>query len=601
MKPILYQDDKDFSQPGLGVISDAILNDNTIVEKFNGEYTLTFDVPVSSKYFELIKPEMYIKINSSQDHDWDVFWIKSADVKSSPNLMTVNCNHYSTLSNDGYVRGELSIDGKTPSQILSEMQSMLDLPHQGFVFSSTVAKAIENTGVTYTNSNPNSILVGDSNALCQIIDGRIERWFNHINLAPKQSDNIINVRKGKNIAGLTINRSFDGKVTQMVPYFKMKDVKGTPDNATHVPENHLQYGAAVNSPYINNYSRTYRKYVDYSDRADNLIDMDDLSARYFEENPEIDIPDYTVSINISEYGSKRMQKINIGDVARIHDPDFNLDIELPIVEREFNPLKNANTSIKAGTQPSNLFRKIEKRLKDESDNRKIADDKADDKLQEETDNRIDGDTKLSDEQKQRDAEWKRKAAAFQQKIDDARADMSNFMNSGGTNIIRWIPTLAEATQMEIHTDYGYLLIDDHGVGFHAKDGTVMTGMDARGNFIANNIYGNVLNGTTINSGTLNSVVINTGQMNATDINGGTIRGTEIFGGKITGATNIDMQGVHISWYGISTPALTVDGQIDGVHALGMTRDAWIWIGDYKITASDKRLYYGGHPLKFADE
>lgn len=599
MKPILYKTDTDFSQTGLGVISDAILSDNSIVEKFNGEYTLTFDVPVSSKYYELIKPEMFIKINSSQQHDWDIFWIKSTDVKSNPNIMTVNCNHYSMLSNDAYARGELSIDGKTPGQILSEMQSMLDLPHHGFVFSSTVNTTIKDTGVIYTNSNPNAILVGESNSLCQIVDGRIERWYNQINLAPKQSSNIVNVRKGKNIAGLTINRSFEGKVTQMVPYFKMKDAKDTPDSVTHVPENHLQYGQAVNSKYFDNYSRVYRKYVDYSDRVDNLIDMDDLSAKYFEENPGIDIPDYVVSINISEYGSKRMQRINIGDLARIHDPDFNLDIELPIVEREFNPLKNTNTTIKAGTQPANLFRKLEKRIKDETDNRKAADDKSDEKLQEETDNRIAGDTHLSDEQKQRDLQWKMKAAEFQKKIDDARADMTNFMNSGGTNVIRWIPTLAEATQMEIHTDYGYLLIDDHGVGFHAKDGTVMTGMDARGNFIANNIYGNVLNGTTINSGTLNSVIVNAGQINATDINGSNIRGGYIEGVKIRGDTNIDMQGVHISSYGISTPALTVDGQINGVYALGMLRDAWIWIGDYKITAQGNSLYYGGRKLAFA--
>jgi len=130
------------------------------------------------------------------------------------------------------------------------------------------------------------------------------------------------------------------------------------------------------------------------------------------------------------------------------------------------------------------------------------------------------------------------------------------MNSGGNNIIQWIPDLATATAMVIKTPYGYWKLDDHGAGFHGIDGVIKNGLGADGRIYADSIATNSLTGTTITGGT---------------INGGQINGVTIDSAAIRGSTSIQlMNGNNVSTsvasYGISTPSITVN-HIDGVNSI----------------------------------
>jgi hypothetical protein len=162
------------------------------------------------------------------------------------------------------------------------------------------------------------------------------------------------------------------------------------------------------------------------------------------------------------------------------------------------------------------------------------------------------DDKLSEAEKQAQAQIQK----VNNDVINTRNQMTDFMNSGGNHIIHWIPSLAEATQMEIQTPYGYWLLDDHGAGFHSNDGTVMTGLSADGRVYADSVTGNKLTGTTIEGGT---------------ITGGVIRGAQLSGVSIEGAQSIRLNNngyvtTSIANYGISTPSITVR-QIDGANLI----------------------------------
>ena len=156
------------------------------------------------------------------------------------------------------------------------------------------------------------------------------------------------------------------------------------------------------------------------------------------------------------------------------------------------------------------------------------------------------------------AEAQRRIDAVKQTVADTQADMTQVMNNGGNNKIEWSPNLMNATKMKIHTSYGYWLLDDAGAGFHKNDGTVMNGLSADGRIYADSITGNVLTGTTINGGTINGGIIDGAQFVA-----GSIK-TKSYAQFLNSAGQVS---TSVASYGISTPALTVDGDIDrAIHA-----------------------------------
>lgn len=178
------------------------------------------------------------------------------------------------------------------------------------------------------------------------------------------------------------------------------------------------------------------------------------------------------------------------------------------------------------------------------------------------------------------AEAQRRIDAVKQTVADTQSDMTKVMNNGGNNKIEWSPNLMNATQMKIHTSYGYWLLDDAGAGFHSNNGTVMNGLSADGRIYADSITGNVLTGTTINGGTVNGGIIDGAQFVA-----GSIK-TKSYAQFLNSAGHVS---TSIASYGISTPALTVDGNIDrAIHA----RIQYLHVGG-NISGNASGLYLQG--------
>lgn len=581
MKPILYRDYK--AKDVVGSISDAY--NQSVHEVLNGEYTATFTITRNSKYFKLVKPEMFVRI-AVNANDSDIFIITKTDTKN-PGTMTVTCNQITMMTNDNYMRGDLTTDYKTASAIISEMRDKLDLPSQSFTYSTDISKNAGKTDVTYSNQNPGQIMVGANNSLASIFNGRIVRKGNNMKLTSYNTGNSIDLRRGKNISGVYIEKNIDKLTTSIVGWFTMKDTEGTTGDETHVTQNHKQYSPEVNSPYKGKYNLPHRKYIDYSSRVENIPDLIDVSKQYFKENPGIDLPTYTITIDSAGSNSKRAKIAEVGDTARIYDPDYDLTTEQTVTERTFDPDKMINTSLKAGTVQQTIFRYLDKRISDANkkadDNKAQSDDalanQKDDinKIFDETNDKIDDVNDLTRQQKEMLKNYQK---AVTEKVQSTQRDITNFMNSGGNNKIRWIPTLAEATQMEITTPYGYLLIDDHGMGFHKNNGTVITGMSADGRFYADKISTQALTSVTITGAT---------------INGGQINGVNIgsVGSIYTTRNSAGYQTVINSTNGISTPGLnmgTNHGNINNVGTLtvhdkikfGNSGVSLFWNGSYLV-------------------
>lgn len=218
MKPVLLNNIKDYPKSGLGRITTA--TNQQVHEVYNGDYTFSFDMLVTDKLFKKVKEEMIIATFVSKQ-DTDFFYVKTTDVKS-PGVVTVSCSHVTMLTNENYVRGKLSIDGKSVKAILSEMSGMLDLPGQSFTYSTSLNDTVNNTKVVYENNNPGQIIIGDANSLTNILDARLVRKGMNLELTSKNTGHYMDLRKGKNISGVNISKSIENLTTSIVPYYKFK-------------------------------------------------------------------------------------------------------------------------------------------------------------------------------------------------------------------------------------------------------------------------------------------------------------------------------------------------------------------------------------------
>lgn len=167
---------------------------------------------------------------------------------------------------------------------------------------------------------------------------------------------------------------------------------------------------------------------------DNIPDLIDVSKQYFKENPGIDLPTYTITIDSAGSNSKRAKIAEVGDTARIYDPDYDLTTEQTVTERTFDPDKMINTSLKAGTVQQTIFRYLDKRISDA--NKKADDNKAqsDDALEnqkddinkifDETNDKIDDVNDLTRQQKEMLKNYQK---AVTEKVQSTQRDITKFV------------------------------------------------------------------------------------------------------------------------------------------------------------------------------
>lgn len=410
MIPTLYKaNETSFKTNGLGIISEILEDKTHTIEKtIDGAETGSFSISRSNRLFKVIKAGMLVKVDSDKTQPDDIYQVVDTEIASSDSSLTVRLQQWTASASNFVLLKDISVDGKTAGQVLQEVTQNLDRSCP-FLFSSDLPKVISDTDVTYSHVSPNSVMMGDSNSLMNLTGGHIYRYRNSIRLGELSTKKIY-LKRGKNIAGINIKRSLENLVTRVIPYFTTgKD-----------SDKQTIYGATVVSPYESNYGDNGATIaVDYSDRLSYLdkisenenkgkdktdadkariasellakkkAELQNLANKYFSEHQGIDIPKYTVTVDVSDYGSKRIQKISIGDTAVVYDPKYDLTVNLTICQIEYDFTVGEYTKITAGDPPVNLWTAVQKQIDVANDEQQEHIDEAIDQQQDHIDDALD--------------------------------------------------------------------------------------------------------------------------------------------------------------------------------------------------------------------
>lgn len=408
MIPTLYQStETSFQNNGLGLIT-GILEDktHTIEKNIDGAEAGSFSIARNNRLFTVIKPGMLVKIASDKNRPGDIYQVVDTEITSSDSSLSVRLQQWTASASNFVLLKDIRADGKTAGQILQEMLQNLDRSCP-FLFSSDLSKVISDTDVIYSHISPNALIMGDSNSLMNLTGGHIYRYRNSIRLGELSSKKIY-LKRGKNIAGINIKRSLENLVTRIIPYF----VTGKDSDKQTI------YGTPVESPYALNYSDNSATIaVDYSDRLSYLdkisenenkgkdeaakqqaavelveqkkTELQNLANKYFSEHPGTDIPKYTVTVDVADYKSKRMQEIAVGDTAVVYDQKYDLTVDLTICQLEYDFTTDEYTKITAGDPPINLWTAVQKQIDVANDEQQEHIDEAIDQQQDHIDTALD--------------------------------------------------------------------------------------------------------------------------------------------------------------------------------------------------------------------
>lgn len=549
MTPILYKaDETEFTNNGLGKITGIIQRSAIVQNTLNGAYTFDFELAKNSRFYNVVKEEMIVKVKPDSVRDYDLFMITDIDKDSTSGYVKVSCSHISVILNNYMAQNQIPIDGFNAQYILNQIKSATNTPSQ-FSLTTDIDEQFTGTNVTFeSNTNVNEMVIGSTNSIAKVTGTYVLKDKFNMNLTKANDFKTIVLRKGKNISNISVKRSLNGLVTAIIPYYKPKEG----ENKEPI------YGSKIKSPLYSKYQHEYLKAVDFSSAVEGGKDFSTEANNYFNDNPGIDKPAYDVEINTFEYRSLRKQKFELADFAKIYDPDFDINVQLRIYEMQFDPINESSTVIKAGTQATSVFHNLDKKIDNVSGD--VSDVKDD---VNETNKNVD-DLKSSNEDTQRLMDELKK------NVSDTRDNMLGYINGSGRDVIKFLPNRENPTDIVASENGG-----NYGMRWNSKgiyyDGKGTVAIDNRGNVYADKFVGQSMTGVQI-------------------------RGGEISGVNIYGDTDISLgTGSHrtsITSYGISANNITVH-QIDGIRAMNI-ESGFLMINGARLTGDGSgKLYMGG--------
>lgn len=542
MTPILYKaDETEFTNNGLGKITGIIQKSAIVQNTLNGAYTFDFELAKNSRFYNVVKEEMIVKVKPDSVRDYDLFMITDIDKDSTSGYVKVSCSHISVILNNYMAQSQIPIDGFTASYILDYIKNATNTPGQ-FSLTTDIDEQFAGTNVIFEpNTNINEMVLGSANSIAKVTGTYVLKDKFNMNLTKANDFKTIVLRKGKNISNISVKRSLNGLVTAIAPYYKPKEG----ENKEPI------YGSKIKSPLYSKYQHEYLKAVDFSSAVEGGKDFSAEANNYFNDNPGIDKPAYDVEINTFEYRSLRKQKFELADFAKIYDPDFDINVQLRIYEIQFDPINESATVIKAGTQATSVFHNLEKKIDNVSGD--ISDVK-DDVNETKTETAAEMNSIRSDLH-----DYKEHYDDIEKQVNEARDDIFNFIKQPSDAVIRFRPNRDEPTAMYIDSNAGSsFLLNGNGIYYQ---GSGKTAMDSRGNIYADNFVGQKISGIMM-------------------------EGADIHGGSITGDVNISLSGsggnvVSMTSYGFSTPRATIT-QIDGLRGMSTKSDGYIWLGSLQL-------------------
>lgn len=347
---ILYEKGTtDFSKNGLGYINNVL--SSYVYDKLNGEYSLTFEIPINEKMSEEIIEERIVKCKVA-DGTQQCFIIKN--IEKTYEKMSVKCIHLFYLLLTDFA-DDIYPQNLSPKpfyeHILSQANYQLPFSINSDVSSVATAR--------YVRKNLVEIILGDyKNSMVNLFGIELKR--DNWNLGFKArigSDNGEKLIYGKNITGINITINTNEMYTRIMPMGF---------DGLLLPEQYIDADNIDDYPYpkIGLFEFSDIKYDPDPEIEDAYHDIDDaydaLRAAVQElYDNHINEPQINIKINWLELSKtveyhqySNLERVSLGDT--IHANIFGLDYTTRVISTKYNPLTDRIEQFEIGTVKPSL-------------------------------------------------------------------------------------------------------------------------------------------------------------------------------------------------------------------------------------------------------
>ena len=364
MIPVLFKgNETNFNHNGIGLLKDTLSSE--VTEVGNGSFDLELVYPITGPYFKDLKNGNIIQAKPNDTDQPHNFRITEIDKTLYDKEVVV---YGVSITNDlgGNMVKSLYLADVTPQVILNEMKRVLHYPTTfNFVSNITTIGTVD-----WSLNNPLNLIVGDEGSLVDIFGGEVKRANDTIFLYGRRGkDNVTTIRTGKNLDGFKMTESFQGKYTQILPYFKYEEevpgeIAGDTEGET-VRQEVTVFGSIVSSPYHGRYPVNAIKPIDFSQNevvreSKSLKTLNSVASKYFSNlYSEIDKPSVSINVDMIQLVDseqyelyERLEKVELTDTVSVYVPEYDVDILVKINELKYDSLRERTISIVASSSSS---------------------------------------------------------------------------------------------------------------------------------------------------------------------------------------------------------------------------------------------------------
>lgn len=287
MFPILYEKGETiYTHLGMGYLKDTV--SCIIKEQANGTFELNMEYPVSGFLSDHIDINNYIKAKPNAVDDPHVFRINEIDKDREAGIYTITASSITDDLNGTFLKYSRTVD-LPPQVALDEMKKALVEPTRFRFWTNITTNGI----VEWKNRNALSCIVGQEGSIIDVYGGEIKRLNEGIWIYKRRGkDRVTVIRAKKNLKGFTLQTSFLGKYTKIMPYFTYslpipnsaqsisKGEDSTPSFSTEDQEFEF-YGEIVESDKSDDYPEYVRRLVhwdmsDYKPLQEYIKEQNDM-------------------------------------------------------------------------------------------------------------------------------------------------------------------------------------------------------------------------------------------------------------------------------------------------------------------------------------
>ena len=532
--PVLFESsESDFTTQGIGVLTDC--SNVEVTNEFNELPELKLDYLATGDISNELVKDRIIMADVGEGYLKQLFRIDSVK-KSIDNKIEVTASHILNDLSYNTLKQNIVQQAVTPVAAFNLLKNQLEQPEPKLKMISSITGTTNISWDMTKIDNAKKALGGADDSLLQQFKG--EYLFDNHTVHYERTIGTKTgkvIEYGKDLVQVNQEENIEETYNAIKPFSKTGS--GNDEKLIYLPERIIK----ANS----NFEKLRVLTKDFSqDKIETVDQLRSRTNRYISDN-KVGIPKVSLTFEIADIKDDLgfVDELKMGDEVTVFFANLDIDTTARVIKTVWDGLLHRYKTVSIGDKPTTTS--------DYQTEQNEHIDTVDKNVTEVSKDVVE----VQEDLESTAAEAQRRIDAVKQTVADTQSDMTKVMNNGGNNKIEWSPNLMNATQMKIHTSYGYWLLDDAGAGFHKNNGTVMNGLAADGRIYADSITGNTLTGTTINGGT---------------VNGGIIDGAKFIAGSIetkSHAQFLNSAGqvsTSIASYGISTPALTVDGNIDRV-------------------------------------